>query len=126
MRILGNMWRTFVIKSPFTTMTGFRCGRGKPREVPIARDALKRLAAKKGKMGRMVLSDNINSCRLSFADDIMDTAVCRNVWEIDSKQVGDDLQTEADRIARWISKRARAFVVFGGELCQRYFADKYR
>jgi hypothetical protein len=103
---------------------GYR-GRGKQREAPIAKDALDRLAAK-SVLGRMAQAQDLSACRFSFADDVMDTAVCRLVWRIDNKIAGEDLQKAADKIAAWVNRRAKSFVFFGGELCQRYFAQGSR
>ncbi|MEW6131275.1 MAG: hypothetical protein AB1757_29870 [Acidobacteriota bacterium] len=103
---------------------GYR-GRGKLRDAPVAKDALDRLA-EESTPGRMVLGQDINTCRFSFADDVMDTAVCRLIWGIDKKIAGEDLQKAADKIAEWINIRAKSFVIFGGELCQHYFSQKQR
>ena len=54
----------------------------------------------------------------------MDTAVCRVIWKIDDSIKGAEYQKAVDEIVDWINTRAKAFVYFGGELCERYFSEK--
>jgi hypothetical protein len=102
---------------------GYR-GHGKPTETPVTTEALSRLASR-GKIGpvNVQLRSDLEQ-RFDFADVILDTAVCRSVWQIDEQYTGVALQTESDKVIDWIGERAKAFVGFASELCMNYIADK--
>ncbi len=55
--------------------------------------------------------------RFDLADDIIDTIVSRQMWDIPSSA---DVQAEADRIADWGWEICRNFLQFGYELAQQY------
>lgn len=100
--------------------TGYR-GRGS-RSEPVTTAALKRLA-KTRSVGSMIASTENYLNRFPLADDVMNVAICHEVWGIDDSLTGKDLQDIADRIIEWIVARVNAFTGFGSELCQRCIWD---
>jgi hypothetical protein len=68
----------------------------------------------------MTIGEDIHSCRFEFADIIIDTIVCRNLWKIPIKADG---QVEADRISDWCFKKSVQFLDFGGEFVRRFLKE---
>ena len=114
-------------RAAFHYDTGYR-GRS-PREVPVTTRAIKGLAKKRavGKWIRPHRRTDLNDRdvrRFEFADTVMDTAVCREIWGIGDEVTTENLVPAADKIIDWIYDYTKSFVAFTSELCQRYFADK--
>lgn len=99
------------------------------REKPVVASALDRLA-NAGKSSRWTRYSARHEApppgaeRFNFADVVMDTAVCYEIWGIDGKHKGAALRAEADLIVNWIYGHVGAFVGFGSELCNLYFSSK--
>ncbi len=68
----------------------------------------------------MTIGDDIHSSRFDFADVVLDTIVCRKLWEI---PVTVDVRAEADRIADWCFRRAVQFLDFGGDFVSRFLRE---
>jgi hypothetical protein len=67
--------------------------------------------------GSMTIGEDIHSTRFEFADVVLDTVTCRNLWSI---PMSADVQVEADRIAEWAFNRTLEFLDFGGDFVSRY------
>ncbi len=68
----------------------------------------------------MTIGDDIHSSRFDFADVVLDTIVCRKLWEI---PVTVDVRAEADRIADWCFRRSVQFLDFGGDFVSRFLRE---
>ena len=101
----------------------------KVSRLPVTTEALRRLA-KSGKPGKWIRQERGSETserdtrRFEFADKVMDTAICREVWNIGDEYTGNGLQIEADKIIIWIYGYSRVFVRFASALCMRYFDEK--
>jgi hypothetical protein len=65
----------------------------------------------------MTIGETVHSCRFDFADVILDTIVCRDLWAI---PMSADARFEADRIADWCFTKSVQFLDFGGEFVARF------
>jgi len=65
----------------------------------------------------MIAGEDIHSTRFEFADDLVDTLVCRKFWGIPADV---DLRAEADRIADWCFRKTLRFLEFGQDFVPRY------
>jgi hypothetical protein len=65
----------------------------------------------------ITLGEDIHSCRFEFADAILDTIVCRRLWQIPDKA---DVRAEADRISDWCFRKSVEFLVFGEDFVRRF------
>ena len=110
---------TFRNQISFHYDTGYR-GKGKARSSPLTDEALNLLASK-NKTGRIILSRDMRISRYVFADDVIDTAVCRRVWNVPETITGESLMEAANNTIDWVNQRTKAFVGFGSELCGMYF-----
>jgi hypothetical protein len=61
--------------------------------------------------------EDIRSTRLEFADDLLDTIVCRKFWNIPESA---DVQAEAERIAGWCAEKCIRFLEFGEDFVPRF------
>lgn len=81
----------------------------------------KALAQCRGRLGARRTTITLGSAptlgRFDVADDIIDTIVARQMWDIPPSA---DVQAEADRIADWGWEICRNFLRFGYELVHRY------
>jgi hypothetical protein len=68
----------------------------------------------------ITLGEDIHSSRFEFADAILDTIVCRRLWQIPVKA---DLRAEADRIADWCFRKSLQFLVFGEDFVRRFLKN---
>jgi hypothetical protein len=68
----------------------------------------------------MTLGEDIHSCRFEFADAILDTIVCRRLWQI---PVEADVRAEADRISDWCFRKSLQFLVFGEDFVRRFLKN---
>ena len=68
----------------------------------------------------MTIGEDIHSSRFDFADVVLDTIVCRKLWEI---PVTVDVRAEADRIADWCFRRSVQFLDFGGDFVSRFLRE---
>ncbi|HKM79542.1 MAG TPA: hypothetical protein VJY15_01075 [Candidatus Acidoferrum sp.] len=73
-----------------------------------------------GGLCSMTIGEDIHSCRFEFADAILDTIVCRNLWKI---PLDADGRTEADRISEWCFQKSVQFLEFGGEFVRRFLKE---
>jgi hypothetical protein len=64
-----------------------------------------------GTTSSMTAGKDIHSTRFEFADDVLDTLVCRRFWKIPPDK---DLRAEADRIGDWCFQKTLRFLEFGG------------
>jgi hypothetical protein len=65
----------------------------------------------------MTAGEDINSTRFDFGDDILDTIVCRKLWQISEDL---DVRTEADRISDWCFQKTLRFLEFGEDFVPRF------
>jgi hypothetical protein len=70
--------------------------------------------------GFMTVGEDIRSCRFEFADDILDTIVCRKFWHIPDEA---DVRLEADRITGWCDGKRKSFLWFAEELVPRFLQE---
>jgi hypothetical protein len=68
----------------------------------------------------ITIGEDIHSCRFEFADVVLDTIVCRNLWQI---PVSADVRAEADRISDWCFRKSVQFLDFGGDFVSRFLSD---
>ena len=68
----------------------------------------------------MTLGEDIHSSRFEFADAILDTIVCRRLWQIPVKA---DVRAEADRISDWCFQKSLQFLVFGEDFVRRFLKN---
>ena len=68
----------------------------------------------------LTIGEDIHSSRFEFADIILDTIVCRNLWKI---PLSADVRIEADRIADWCFQKSIEFLDFGGEFVRRFLKE---
>jgi len=76
--------------------------------------------AKRSAPFSMTIGEGINSCRFEFADDLLDTVVCRKLWEI---PLDKDVHAEADRIADWCFQKSVLFFDFGEDFVCRFLRE---
>lgn len=89
-------------------------------EKDIAWALRERAKRKSGAVSSITAGEDIHSTRFEFADDLLDTIVCRRLWEIPTSA---NLRSEADRIAEWCKKKCIAFLDFGGEFVLHFFRE---
>jgi len=65
----------------------------------------------------ITLGEDIHSSRFEFADAILDTIVCRRLWQIPIKA---DSRAEADRISDWCFRKSLQFLIFGEDFVRRF------
>lgn len=68
----------------------------------------------------ITIGEDIHSCRFEFADVVLDTIVCRKLWQI---PLGTDVRAEADRIANWCFAKSIEFLDFGGDFVSRFLLE---
>jgi hypothetical protein len=68
----------------------------------------------------MTIGEDVHSSRFDFADVVLDTIVCRNLWGI---PVTADVRSEANQIADWCFKRSVQFLAFGGDFVTRFLQE---
>jgi hypothetical protein len=73
-----------------------------------------------GSLCSMTIGEDIHSCRFEFADIVLDTIVCRELWNI---PLAADVQEEADRISDWCFTRSLQFWSFGGDFVTRFLKE---
>ncbi|MBI3330437.1 MAG: hypothetical protein HYZ81_27470 [Nitrospinae bacterium] len=88
----------------------------KPVEKALA-DRASRLESKRSTVTR---GTHISLWRFGVADDVIDSIVCRQLWQIPRSA---DLRTEADRIEAFGEQLCRDFLDFCGELTIRYVQE---
>lgn len=71
-------------------------------------------------LSSLTIGEDIHSSRFEFADIILDTIVCRNLWKI---PLGADGRLEADRITEWCFQKSIQFLDFGGEFVRRFLKE---
>jgi hypothetical protein len=76
--------------------------------------------AKRSAPFSMTIGEDINSCRFEFADDLLDTVVCRKLWQIPPDK---DVHVEADRIADWCFQKSVQFFDFGEDFVSRFLRE---
>jgi hypothetical protein len=64
----------------------------------------------------ITIGEDLHSSRLEFADALVDTVVCRNLWKIQDA----DGTAEANRISNWCFQKSVEYLRFGGEFVLRY------
>ncbi len=74
-----------------------------------------RVARTSASMSTLTAGGTVQSNRFEFVDDLLDTVVCRKVWEIEE---GADRRAEADRIGTWCDQKAREYLRFAGEFVE--------
>jgi hypothetical protein len=76
--------------------------------------------AKRSAPFSMTIGEDINSCRFEFADDLLDTVVCRKLWKI---PLDKDARIEADRIGDWCFQKSVQFFEFGEDFVCRLLRE---
>jgi hypothetical protein len=71
-------------------------------------------------MASLTAGEDIHSTRFEFGDALLDSIVCRKLWEIPRSA---DLQVEADRVANWCHTKCLQFLEFGQEFVPRFFRE---
>ncbi|HHT9124941.1 MAG TPA: hypothetical protein ACFYD6_03885 [Candidatus Brocadiia bacterium] len=71
-------------------------------------------------LSKITRGDHISLLRFELADDIIDSIVCRQIWEIPRNV---DLRQEADRIAYFGSELCRSFLNFCVEFIFQYIQE---
>jgi len=68
----------------------------------------------------VTIGEDIHSCRFEFADEVLDTIVCRKLWQI---PLDKDVRVEADRIAGWCFQKSVQFLDFSEDFVCRFLAE---
>jgi hypothetical protein len=77
--------------------------------------------ANKSNPGKCSLTlGDIHSSRFEFADAVLDTIVCRRLWQIPANA---DVQTQANNISGWCFRKSLQFLDFGGDFVRRFLKD---
>lgn len=63
---------------------------------------------------------DIHSNRFEFGDDILDSIVCRQLWNIPRTS---DLRAEADGIAMWCGQKCLEYLQFGEDFVPRFLRE---
>ena len=63
---------------------------------------------------------DIHTTRFEFADDLLDSIVCRKLWEIPRRV---DVIAEADRIGNWCNTKCVEYLRFGEHFVPRFLLD---
>lgn len=69
------------------------------------------------KTSKITLGDNLSLYRFELADDIIDSIVCRQIFDV---QESADLRSAVDKILDFGSNLCKALVTFGNELVTRF------
>jgi len=70
--------------------------------------------------GTITAGEDIHSTRFEFADYLLDSIVCRQLWKIPPAV---EVRPEADRIADWCFKKCVAFLKFGEEFVPKFLRE---
>lgn len=65
----------------------------------------------------ITLGEDIHSTRFEFADSLLDTIVCRELWRLPDDA---DASVEANRISDWCCQKSIQFLDFGDDFVRRY------
>jgi len=86
----------------------------------IFKKAINKRSDSKKSRSTITRGDNINLWRFNFADDIVDTLVCREIWKINA---GENLRIEADKHLDFSFDLCKDFLNFCGEFIFQYIRD---
>jgi hypothetical protein len=81
--------------------------------------AIQDRANRKGRAIAMTVGQDIHSSRFEFADYLLDSIVCQQIWGIQE----DDAQPEADRIGDWCFKKCINYLDFAGDFVPRFMRN---
>jgi hypothetical protein len=69
----------------------------------------------------MTAGEDIHSTRFEFGDALLDSIVCRKLWDISRNS---NLESEASRAANWCHTKCVQFLDFGSEFVPRFFQER--
>ena len=76
-----------------------------------------RAKTKETRLGKVTLGNHIKFLRFELADDIIDTIVCRYIWQVPKSA---NFIEEVNKVADFGADLGKCFVQFGGEYIHRY------